>query len=206
MVWTRGAYALELGRFGAKDGALALGIETKHSGYMVEGDAVTTRWSGNAPDDLCLYGLRRVDNGDWVVRDSVQHAGAGQLMLTDDWPAGMTTVDYALGVSVEGGYQTVSDTLRITTASAAVGLHLEMEGVQSGRSLWMYLSVAAPGQEAEVRAYDVSGRCVATQKLGMLAGGTHRVELKLPNPRQGILFVRATSAAGSSSARTALLN
>ena len=206
MVWTRGAYDLELGSYGAKGGALALGIETRHSGYSVEGDGVTTRWTGNAPDDMCLYGLRSVNGGSWEVRDSVQHAGAGQLVLTDDWPAGMTTLDYALGVSVEGGYQTVSDTLRIAATSAAVGLHLEMEGVQSGRSLWMYLSVAAPGQEAEVRAYDVSGRCLATQKLGVLPGGTHRVELKLPNPRQGIVFVRATSPSGSSSARTALLN
>jgi hypothetical protein len=206
IVWIRGPNGLRFGRFDIRDGALPVGAQARHTGYSVEKGFVTTHWTGSAPMGSCLYGLRRVDLGAWVVVDSVQRIGADEFVLTDPWPAVMNTVEYRLGVAVEGQVQGISDTLSLGAVHAGGGLRLAMSRVQSGRSLWMFLTVGALEAEAELRAFDVNGRCIASRKLGRLSRGTHLVELDLPRARPGIVFVRATCPSSSSVARATLLN
>jgi len=206
VAWVHGASELRFGQFSIADGALAVGAEARHVGYSIKRGLIESRWAGVVPDGLCAFGLRRVDSGEWMARDSIQQVGPNEFVLADLWPAGATTVEYRLGAPLETGLQGFSDTLRLVSGREAPGLRLSMDGVQSGRSLWMFVQVGMPGEELRIEAYDVTGRLVATRSVGSLPVGTHSIELPLPRPRQGIVFVRAKGRFSTSVARTALLN
>lgn len=203
--WIGSAGGLGLGRFSSVDGALALGIHVRLLTHRVEQSRVTMEWSGESPVGTCLRGLRSVDHGSWALIDTAQRVSASEYVLVDQWPSVMTTLEYALGAVVEGGVQVVSDTLCILASTATGALRVSAPPVQAGTSVWAYLSLPSPSDKVELRALDVSGRCLLTMRIGRLDRGMHLVELKLPRARSGVVFLSATTQHGRAAARVILL-